>query len=116
MPEKHLSDVDNISLIFTTIIGTWGSILSFLKRERSGYSFLKAVSMFLTDMFTNIGFTILTYLGLIGYGVNELLAVSIAGFIGHQGTRAIYLAELAIADKIGSKSALEAIKKENEIT
>jgi len=116
MPDKHLSDVDNISLIFTTIIGTWGSILSFLKRERSGYSFLKAVSMFLTDMFTNIGFTILTYLGLIGYGVNELLAVSIAGFIGHQGTRAIYLAELAIADKIGSKSALEAIKKENEIT
>ena len=115
MPDKVIHNtIDDVSLIIPLIVGIWGSILAYLKRQRKDYTFLKSLSIFIFDMFTYIGFTLLIYLGLIGYGLNELLSVSIAGFIGHQGARAVYLVELVIADKLGSKSMAEEVKKENK--
>jgi len=114
MPEKHFNDLDTISLFIAFAAGLWGSILSFIKRNKDSYTKTRMIIAFLFDMFTNIGFTLLTYIGLIGYGTNDLLAVAVASFVGHQGTRAIYLAELAIADKIGSKAMMDEVKKDKE--
>jgi len=114
MPEKHFNDLDNVSLIVAFLAGLWGSILSFIKRNKESYSLLRMVLTFFMDMLTNMGFTLLTYIGLVGYGINDLLSVAIASFIGHQGTRAVYLAELVIADKIGSKAMMDEVKKGKE--
>ena len=111
MPAKNFHDLDDLSTFIAIVIGLWGSILSFIKRDRKDLTIFRKIAMFLLDMITNVGITLLTYFGLIGYGVDELLAVAISGFIGHQGTRGFYLIELAIADKIGSKEMLNEIKK-----
>jgi len=114
MPEKNFNDLNSVATIVAICAGIWGSILSFINRDKEGFSTIRIITSFLVDMMTDMGFTMLTYFGLIGYGVDELLAVAVSGFVGHQGTRAVYLIELAIADKIGSKEMLNEIKREKK--
>ena len=111
MPHNNFSDVNIVSTIIAFIAGVWGAVVSFFRRDVSNFSILKKVSLFFMDMFVNVGLTLLVYLGLIGYGLNELLAVAVSGFIGHQGTRSFYLIELIITEKLGAKATFEEIKK-----
>jgi len=112
VPHNNFGDVDFISTLFAFLAGVWGATVSFIRRDVRGFSVLKKITLFFMDMFVNIGLTLLVYLGLIGYGINELLAVAISGFIGHQGTRSFYLIELIITEKLGAKATFEEIKKE----
>ena len=113
MPHNNFSDTDFLATVFAVLAGVWGAILSFLKRDTNGLRFLKKLSYFLMDMFVNTGLTLLTYIGLIGYGINDLMAVAAAGYIAHLGTRSFYLIEILIADKLGSKAMLEEIRKDD---
>jgi len=111
MPYNNFNDINILSTLIAFAAGAWGAILSFLKRDIKSFGILKNISFFFMDMFVNIGLTMLVYLGLIGYGINDLLAVAVSGFIGHQGTRSFYLIELIIVEKIGAKATFEEIKK-----
>lgn len=114
MPYNNFNDINIFSTIIALIAGAWGAFLSFLKRDHKDRSFKSKFGFFIFDMIVNIGLTMLSYIGLIGYGINDLLAVAIAGFVGHLGTRSFYLAELIIAEKLGAKYTFKEIIKEKE--
>lgn len=111
MPINNFSDLNIFATLIALAAGIWGSIISFIRRNKDGIKVRKGILLFFIDMTTNIGLTMLVYLGLIGYGLNELVAVAISGFVGHQGTRGVYLIELTIAEKVGSRTAIEEIKE-----
>ena len=111
MPHNNFNDINTSATLIAFIAGIWGAIVSFTRRDVKGFSMVKKVSIFIMDMFVNVGITLLVYLGLIGYGLNDILAVAISGFVGHHGTRGFYLIELIIAEKIGAKQTFEEIKK-----
>jgi len=115
MPANNFNDLNVISLIMAFFAGAWGAILNFLKRDIREIPIIKKISYFFFDMFVSMGFTLLAYLGLVGYGLNDLIAVAISGFLGHLGTRSSYLVELLIAEKLGAKSTFEEIKKMNDV-
>ena len=112
--QKHLSDVNTLATIIALMAGTWGAILNYSQRDTKEHSILKKISMFFMDMIINVGITMLVYLGLIGYGIGDLVAVAISGFVGHQGTRSFYLIELIIAEKLGAKKTYEILQAERE--
>jgi hypothetical protein len=109
----YLQDVPKATYFIVFVLGMWGSLLSFIKRNSDGVkrSIKQKMFMFVTDLISTMGLSVITFCGAIGLGLNELLAVGISGFVAHQGTRAIYLIELIIADKLGSNSLKEEIKK-----
>ena len=114
MPHNNFNDMDIVATLIATAAGLWGAIISFSRRDVKDFKIAKKITLFFMDMFVNIGLTLLVYLGLIGYGINELLAVAISGFIGHQGTRSFYLAELIITEKLGAKATFDEVKKTNK--
>jgi len=111
----HIKDIPLFSTILVFIIGIWGAILNFSKREelKRDIALRKKITLFILDLTTSGGFALLTFYGCLGYGITEPLAVAIAGIVGHQGTRAMYLLELIIAEKFGGDSVVNAIKEKN---
>lgn len=112
MPANNFNELNNVATYIALMAGVWGAIVSFFKRDINGKSITIKMSLLVMDIFTNVGLTMLSYIGLMGNGVNELLSVAIAGVIGHQGTRGLYLIELIIVEKSGSNAALEEVKGE----
>lgn len=113
MPTSSFQDMNAGATLIAIIAGIWGSVLNFIKRDTKHHNTLRKISIFIMDMFVNIGITMLVYIGAIGYGLNELIAVAIAGFMGHQGTRSFHLIELMVAEKVGAKETFKTL--ENEI-
>ena len=112
MPHNNFHDLDNLSAYIAFFAGFWGAALNFMKRDTQEMSFIKKFYYFLMDMFVSMGLSMLAFIGLIGYGVNDLTAVAVSGFIAHLGTRSFHLVEMIIAEKLGAKSVLEEIKGE----
>ena len=114
---KHFNEIPFISLIIVTITGLWGGILNFNKRlaiaelQQKDLTITDKIVHFILDLISSSGIAIITFFGLTGYNVNELVATAISGIMAHQGTRAIYLIELAIADKLNLPSVKEEIQK-----
>jgi uncharacterized membrane protein len=116
---EYLKDIPVISTIIVLLIGLWGAILNYIKREKEmrNYSITKKISLFIVDLLTSSGFALLTFYGLVGYGVNETISIAIAGVASYHGTKFIYLIKVFIAYKLGEKEIIEAIKEEkDEIT
>ncbi len=113
---EKFSDIDKVATMIALLAGLWGTILNFSRRHTDNFSMKKKILMFFMDMFVNIGITMLIYLGFIGYGINELLAVAVSGFAGHQGVRSFYLMELIITEKIGAKDTFDQIKEDRNGT
>jgi uncharacterized membrane protein len=113
---EYLKDIPIISTIVVLLLGLWGAILNYIKREKEmrNYSITKKISLFIVDLLTSSGFALLTFYGLVGYGINEPISVAIAGVVAHQGTRFTYLLELFIATKYGTKEVIEAVEEDNK--
>lgn len=114
MPYNNFNDIDKIATIIALLAGMWGAVLNFIRRDVKSLNLKKKISMFLTDVFISMGLTMLAYIGLIGYGLNDMLAVAISGFVGHQGVRSYYLIELIILEKLGAKATFEEVKKKEK--
>ena len=116
MPHRNLNDLNLLSLIIVSFFGFWGGFLNYIRRTKTHPEFTikQKVFHFIVDAISVSSFTLITYLGLAGYGFNDLLSVAIAGFVGHQGTRAIYLAEIFLAEKFGGQETIQAIKEEHK--
>ena len=76
---------------------------------------LRILSQILFDAISVGTISLIVYIGLIGYGVNEFLAVSIAGFLAKEGNSAIYHFKLFVAEKLGANSLVEELQKEKEM-
>jgi len=111
---KNFNDIPFISMIIVTIVGIWGGLMNYSKRlaiaeiKQQKLTLRKKIIHFFVDIISSAGIAIVIFIGLTGYGLNELIATAVAGIFAHQGTRAIYLIELAIAEKLN----LESVKKE----
>ena len=114
MPHNNFNDMDFTASTIAFITGIWGAILNFIKRDTKTHSITRKILIFIIDMIINVGITMLTYIGCVGYGFNDLISVAIAGFLGHQGTRSFYIMELIITEKVGAKNTFEEIKKSEE--
>jgi len=112
MPHNSFNDISPIATIIAVISALWGAILNFAKRDTSEKTAFRKILIFISDLMISNGFTMLTYLGFVGYGVNDLLSVSIAGFMGYLGIRSSHLIELVIAEKVGAKKTFDYIKEE----
>ena len=111
-----IKDIPIISYLIVLGLGIWGAILNYVKREEDDIdrTTMQKIGIFLLDLISSMGLSVVTFLGAVGVGANELIAVAIAGFVAHQGTRAIYLIELVIAEKLGSKLLKDEIQKEKD--
>jgi len=113
---KNLNDLNSISLVLVTFFGAWGGFLNYLRRAKThpNYTWKQKVFHFFVDAVSVCTITVIVYLGLIGYGLNDLLAIAISGFIGHQGANAIYTIEIVLAEKFGGDEAVNVIKEEHK--
>ncbi len=100
---KHLEDLDDIAYWAVTFLGLWGATMNFAKRKIKGYSLLKKIFLFIFDNITSGGISIITYLLVYGYWHDEILAVGFSGVFAYQGTRAFYVLEQIISQKLGVK-------------
>lgn len=103
MPDKHIRDIDDVVSYAVIISGLWGAFMNYFKRQTSGYTKLKKLSLFTFDLVSSAGIAIMTYLIIRGYGANELLSVGLSGWFGHQGTRAFYTIETIITKILEQK-------------
>jgi len=113
MSYKSFNDIPLITQIIVFFTGLWGAILNFIKREElhKDMPAYKKIEFFLIDLISSGGIATITFLGCVGYGLNELIAVAISGMMAHQGTRAMYIFELVLAEKLNSKALKEELKK-----
>jgi len=103
MPAKHLNDVQNFDGIFVILLGVWGAIMNYVKRKDKSYSFFKKAGFFTLDILTSGGIAIVTFLVVLGYTDNEIISVGVSGVFAHMGTRAFYIFEQVITQKLGVK-------------
>ena len=113
MPHRDFRNLDKLPIIFVIAASILSGVLQFLQRKQK-FTIRQAIIRFFMDTATTLIIGISAYLAMVGYDLNNVLAAGISSLIAHNGTRAIFLAELVIADKLGSKSAKEAIKEEME--
>jgi hypothetical protein len=113
---EHLKDIPTISTIVVLVLGIWGAILNYNMRNKlkPNSPLYKKLIVFFIDLLASSGFALLTFYGLLGYGVNETLSIAIAGVASYQGTNLVYFVDLYIATRLGDKEIIEAIKEEKD--
>jgi len=115
-------DLDWVSILIAIFLGTCAAALNFLRRDLKRLSAFKKIQFLVLDMFMFLTLTLLVWIGLAGYGLNDLLSLSIAGLVGHYGAyilghygaRGLYIVELIIAERLGAKKTFDTIKKEKK--
>lgn len=116
VPYNELKDIPLFTQVAVIITGIWGAFLNFSKREKGDVSLKLKVWWFLQDAVTSAGVSMLTFFMLIGYGVNEILAVGVSGFTGHMGARFIFIMQLALLERIGAARTFKHLKeKDNDV-
>ena len=97
MPYSSLNEIPEKTGLIVFLFGIVGAIINYGRRKNK--TFKQRVILFISDMISSVMLSIITFTTVVGFGGTELLAVGLAGFVAHQGTRAVYLMELIIAKK-----------------
>ena len=103
MPHKDIKDLNDITNIIVLIAGIWGAMMNYFKRDKSRYNIFRRLGLFMFDMISSAGIAIMVYVLVMGYYDNELIAVGMAGFFAHLGTRSFYILEQIVSQKLGVK-------------
>ena len=121
---KDWNDVNYFSVFIIITLSFLGAMFNtkrYCKINKDKCKEYKKTKLFLTTLghlifdFISIGtISLIVYIGLVGYGFNELLAVAIAGFLAKEGNVALYQFKIFVADKFGSDELLNELKKEKE--
>lgn len=115
MPHNHSpEDISTFTMNIIFALGLIGAVLNFLKRKVRKLSLLKKLGLFAVDTLSSSTLAVISFYGVIGLGYNELLAIAVAGALSHQGTRAIYILELIVAEKFGGKQTFDELTKQKE--
>jgi hypothetical protein len=98
------------------LFGITGAVMNYNDRlaTRSNFSLKRRIATFFIDLFSSMGIAVMVFLGSVGLGFNELVSVALSGFMSYQGTRGIYLIELVIFDKLGSKELIEEVNEKHK--
>jgi len=103
VPHRSLNDVPDFDSIFVLLLGVWGALMNYTKRKSKNYVFTKRIGLFILDILTSGGIAIVTYLVVLGYTDNDVLSVGVSGVFAHLGTRAFYIFEQVVVQKLGVK-------------
>ena len=125
MTNKDWNNINHISVYIVAILSFIGAILNtkrYCKTNKDKCNSYKKIKLFFVvtshiifDAISVGAISLIVYIGLVGYGLNEFLSVAIAGFLAKEGNTAIYQFKLLIADKFNSSALMEELKKEKEI-
>jgi len=97
MPYSNIDDIPSKTSWIVFFFGIVGALINYGRRKDK--TFTQKVFLFISDLISSVMLSVITFITVIGFGGTEILAVGIAGFVAHQGTRAVYLIELIIAKK-----------------
>ena len=111
MPYNNHGDIPTLTIAIVFALGLIGAMFNFFKRKWRGLTTVQKIGLFLLDTATSSTLAVVSFYTVIGLGYNELLAIGVAGAFSHQGTRAIYILELIVTEKLGAKATFEEIKK-----
>ena len=111
MPHNSFNEISPIATMLAFAAALWGTVINFARRDINKKSFLRIVVIFISDFMVSAGFTMLTYIGLVGYGLNDLLAVSVSGYMGYLGIKSSHLIELILTEKVGANKTFNYIKE-----
>ena len=112
MPYNNFNEIPFFTQIAVALAGVWGAFINWNKREKRGKTFCSKLLIFVVDLISTTGISILTFLALSGYGFNELFSVAVAGYMAHYGTHAFYVVEVIITEKL--KISRDKFKDKNE--
>jgi len=111
MSYKNFSDIPFVTQIIVGAIGILGAWSNYLRRDLKNLSFLQKLHLFLMDTITSSVIAMIVFFSCVGYGLNELLSVGIAGAVAHQGTRALYILELLVLEKLEADKTFEELRR-----
>jgi len=116
MPYKNLNDIPPLTGVIVFLMGLWGALVNFVHRSEldTNISITQKITYFCIDLLSSGGIACITFLTLVGYGFNELLAVGVSGVAAHQGTKTIYFLELFFIEKLKSGKSKETIENKKE--
>lgn len=111
MSYKNFSDIPFITQIIVGVIGILGAWSNYLRRDLKNLSLLQKIHLFLMDTMTSSVIAMIVFFSCVGYGLNEILSVGIAGAVAHQGTRALYILELLVLEKLEADKTFEELRR-----
>ena len=124
MINKDWHSINYFSVILVTVLSFIGAGFNtkrycVINKDKCGKHskkklFFVIVSHIVFDAISVGSISLIVYIGLVGYGLNELLSVAIAGFLAKEGNVALYQFKIFVADKFGSDELLNELKKEKE--
>ena len=122
MINKDWNDVNYISVFIISILAFLGAALdtkryckthtNICEESTKIQNFIKLTLHILFDFISIGAISLIVYIGMIGYGINELLSVAVAGFLATEGNKALYELKLLIADKLNSQALKDELEKE----
>ena len=125
MINKNWNDVNYISVFIISLLAFLGSMLSIKRycktntevceKKSSLPKIIKVTLHILFDFISISAISLIVYIGMIGYGFNELLSVAVAGFLATEGNKALYELKLLIADKLNSQALKDELEQEKDI-
>jgi len=106
---KTLTDIPLFTYLIVLMFGLSGAVMNYNDRiiNRTNFTLKQKIITFFIDLFSSMGIAVMVFLGSVGLGLNELVSVALSGFMSYQGTRGIYIIELIVLDKLGSKDIIE---------
>ncbi len=124
MPNKDWNHINYISVYIIAILSFIGAVLNtkrYCNTNKDKCNSYKKIKLFFVvashiifDAISVGAISLIAYIGLVGYGLNEFLAVAIAGFLAKEGNTAIYQFKLFLADKLNSQALRDELEKEEE--
>ncbi len=124
MINKDWSNINYFSVILVAVLSFIGAAFNtkrycVINKDKCGKHskkklFFVVISHIVFDAISVGSISLIVYIGMIGYGFNELISVAVAGFLGAEGNSAIYQFKIFIADKLGSDELLNELKKTKE--
>ena len=101
MPHKDPQNYTLIDWILVSAVALWASLSAYIGREVRPKQ-LRAKAYFLVhDMVISGGTTYLVYMAAVSYGVNDGIALFVAGFSGTRATQFSYMLELVVRKRLG---------------
>ena len=124
MPHKDWNSINYFSVMLVAVLSFIGAVFNTKRycvinkdkceKHSKKKLFFVVVSHIIFDAISVGSISLIVYIGLVGYGLNELLSVAIAGFLAKEGNVALYQFKIFVADKFGSDELLNELKKEKE--
>ena len=103
VPEGPLSASQALPTLIMVIVAIGGGLASFYRKVKSGQARAFNVTELIGEIFV-AGFAgLMAYWIFKGFAVNEYLSAAGVGIAGHMGSRALFLAEKIIEERIKPK-------------